>query len=257
MEYHSIVDAKAATGMRLVLTKGVPGPWGEAAKAIFKFKEIEFMAIGQDVGAENKEQVAWLGIRNAPVAIYETEKPRSGWAEILSLAERVGKGPSLIPEDSFERALMMGLSFELAGESGLGWVRRLMMLDGPIKEGPSSESYAFAKFFGDNYGYSAVAGDLAEGRAVQILELLGAQLKKQQAVGRKYLVGDSVSALDIYWAAFAALVFPLPDDVCPMSEGFRAMYEGSPPKVKSAVSSDLLSHRDLIYEEIIGLPKEF
>ena len=69
MEYHSIVDAKAATGLRLVLPKGVPGPWGEAAKAIFKFKGVDFMAIGQDVGAENKELYARLGNRNAPVAI--------------------------------------------------------------------------------------------------------------------------------------------------------------------------------------------
>lgn len=257
MKYHSIAEARNASGMRLVLTKGVPGPWGEAAKAIFSFKGIDFMSVGQDVGSQNEKQTSWLGIRNAPVAIYNEEKPKSGWAEILFLSERLGEGSSLIPMAAFDRALMMGLSHELAGENGLGWVRRLMMLHGPLVEGPTSESYAFAKFFGDNYGYSTLAGTHAEGRAVEILQLLSNQLKRQKAEGKKYLVGDTLSAVDIYWATFAALIFPLSDSVCPMSEGFRAMYESSPAGVKAAVSEDLLSHRDLLYEEVIGLPVEF
>ena len=35
MEYLSVEEAKNRSGLRLVLTRGVPGPWGEAAKAIF------------------------------------------------------------------------------------------------------------------------------------------------------------------------------------------------------------------------------
>ena len=50
------------------------------------------------------------GQRSGPVAVYENERPRSGWAEILLLAERLAAEPSLIPTDPFERALVFGLA---------------------------------------------------------------------------------------------------------------------------------------------------
>ena len=37
-EYTEIEDARGLGGMRLVLTAGVPGPFGEAAKAVFHVK---------------------------------------------------------------------------------------------------------------------------------------------------------------------------------------------------------------------------
>ena len=127
MEYRSIADARTLDGLRLILTAGVPGPWSESAKAVFRARGVPYTPIEQELGGDNEEQVSWLGIRNAPVALYNDEKPRSGWAEILFLAERLGSGPSLIPEDPFDRALMFGLAHEIAGEDGLGWCRRLLM----------------------------------------------------------------------------------------------------------------------------------
>ena len=38
-------------------------------------------------------------------------------------------------------------------------------------------------------------------------------------------MGDALSALDVYWAAFAAIVRPLPADLCPMPEFLRAQYD--------------------------------
>ncbi len=43
----SVDEGKAADGLRLVLTSGVPGPWGEAAKAIFHVKGIDAPRIAQ------------------------------------------------------------------------------------------------------------------------------------------------------------------------------------------------------------------
>ena len=34
MDYVEIEDARKLSGLRLVLTPGVPGPWGESAKAL-------------------------------------------------------------------------------------------------------------------------------------------------------------------------------------------------------------------------------
>ena len=42
MQYRTIEDAKTLAGTRLILTAGVPGPWGEAAKAVFKARQVAY-----------------------------------------------------------------------------------------------------------------------------------------------------------------------------------------------------------------------
>lgn len=257
MEYRSIADARTLDGLRLILTAGVPGPWSESAKAVFRARGVPYTPIEQELGGDNEEQVSWLGIRNAPVALYNDEKPRSGWAEILFLAERLGSGPSLIPEDPFDRALMFGLAHEIAGEDGLGWCRRLLIVSGPIEAGPEHPAHGFARFFGDNYGYTPGAAVAAAKRSTDILNLLSGQLARQQEAGKRYLVGDALSAVDIYWVAFANMIDPLPHSLCPMSDDFRAMYSGSPPEVRAAASPALLAHRDFVAEQAYELPFAF
>ena len=44
MRYLSVEEGRKAPGLRLVLTQGVPGPWGESAKAIFKIKGLAYQA---------------------------------------------------------------------------------------------------------------------------------------------------------------------------------------------------------------------
>src|SRR4051812_22037721 len=104
MDYLSVEDAMKRDGVRLVLTAGVPGPWGEAAKNIFHVKALTYAPVAQHAGMPNDELVGWTGCANAPVAIYNDEAPRSGWSEILMLAERLAAEPRLIPDDSEERA---------------------------------------------------------------------------------------------------------------------------------------------------------
>ena len=124
MEYLSVEEAKNRSGLRLVLTRGVPGPWGEAAKAIFQLSNVEYIAVEQKAGQHNSELVEWTGHRNAPIALYENEPSRVRWLEMLDLAERLGSGASLVPEIRDERMLMVGLINEIAGESGFGWNAR-------------------------------------------------------------------------------------------------------------------------------------
>jgi hypothetical protein len=45
-----------------------------------------------------------------------------------------------------------------------------------------------------------------------------------------FLAGNSLSALDLGWAAFAALIQPLPNDVCPMDPVWRDLYTWTPTK---------------------------
>src|SRR3954462_6769890 len=101
--YVGVEEAINRGGLRMVAVGGVPSPWGEAAKGILHIKGIEWAAVRLVYDSEPLAQ--WAGQRNGPVAIYEKERPRSGWAEILLLAERLAPTPSVLPKDPAQRAL--------------------------------------------------------------------------------------------------------------------------------------------------------
>lgn len=137
MDYLSISDAQQQTGLRLVLTRGVPGPWSEAAKAVLDLRHVAYQAVEQQGGRKNLDLVAWTGHRNAPIALYNHEPPRVRWLEILDLAERLGSGESLVPKALDARIFMVGLINEIAGERGFAWNARLLMLNaGYEAQGP-------------------------------------------------------------------------------------------------------------------------
>ena len=94
MEYLRVEEAQERDGLRLVLTASVPGPFSEAAKALFRHHHVDFLPVRQIGGRENPELVAWTRHRNAPIALYNDEAPRVRWLEILDLAERLGNGAS-------------------------------------------------------------------------------------------------------------------------------------------------------------------
>ena len=251
-EYVDVERARAMPGLRLALTTGVPGPWGEAAKGIFHAKKIAFVRVAQSAGAENDALFAWTGHRNAPIAMYEDEPARTTWAEILWLAERLRPEPALVPADAEQRVLCFGIAQELMGENGFGWCRRLMSLrhamgDSDVVADPMRPLIGRLV---KQYGYSRAAADAAPKRVAQILE----HLSRRLAIGKGYLVGDQLSAADIYWAAMAALVAPLPEDVCPMPEMIRASYANPGPIVAAALDPALLEHRDRIYREHMEFP---
>jgi len=257
-EYLEPKVAQNESGLRLVLTTGVPGPWGEAAKSIFYVKKIPYQRVRQEAGLPNEDLVAWTGTANAPQAVLDEEPSRSGWAEILLLAERLSEKPRLIPSDPHDRALCFGLSFEICGEDGFGWNRRLQLLH-PMLSMPDAESnpaLAAPRRLGARYGYSASRAAAADRRVCEILQLLSEQLAAQKAKGSAFLVGDALSAVDLYWSTFAAMLKPLPEELCPMSEMLRGAYGTLTPAIEAAVDGALLEHRDRIYAEFLELPLE-
>ncbi|NRA04406.1 MAG: glutathione S-transferase family protein [Myxococcales bacterium] len=246
MEYTEIDDAIGRNGLRLVLTAGVPGPWGESAKGILRVKKIPYLPVRQNAGQHDEGLLGWTRQTSAPVAMYQGERPRSGWAEILLLAERLEPQPALLPAEPGERALALGLAHEICGEQGLGWTRRLML----FKDAPVERNSMPWKYGCDDRG--SVEG--AEARAVEILDLLAGQLHRQHEAGRRFLVGESLSAVDIYWACFSNLLVPLPHAQSPMPEMIRNAY-GS--WRDAPVDPALIAHRDEVFEAHLGLPQEF
>ncbi len=259
MEYLEPEVARTRPGLRLVLTAGVPGPWGEAAKAIFSVKGIAYLPVRQTAGEADPALLAWTGHANAPQAVQDDEPARTGWAEILLLAERLAPAPSLIPEDPHERALAFGLGFEICGEDGLGWHRRLQMMHGMLSlpDAQTHPALETARVIGRRYSYSREAALRSSERIRQILRLFSEQLAAQKKKGSEYLVGRTLSAVDLYWSTFAAMLKPLPHDLCPMPAPMRASYESLPPEIAAALDPALLAHRDRIYAKHLKLPVEF
>ena len=127
-DYLEVEEAMARPGLRLVLSAGVPGPWGEAAKGLFHAKGVAFAPVRQRPGVANQTLRAWTGEENAPQAVFDDEPARSHWCDIVWLAERLAPEPALVPTDPAPRAIVFGAIHEIAGEHGFGWSRRLMML---------------------------------------------------------------------------------------------------------------------------------
>lgn len=254
MKYVSVEDGRKARGLRLVLSQGVPGPWGEAAKAMFRVKGLDFLAIAQEGGGENAALRDWTGQVSAPVAVWEDEPPRIDSLDILFLAERLGPSPRLIPEDMAQRVQMFGITREIIGRRGLGWMRRIMIFAPMIRSGHAPEGI---RGMATRYGYREELADSAPAEVVRILEFLTLTLEQQHARGSRYFVGDTLSAADIYWAAFSNIVSPMPPAQCPMPDFLRAAYGDTGPVVAAAVSPVLLAHRDFVFAEHIGLPMDF
>jgi len=257
MKYLSVAEARKLPGLRLVLTAYMPGPWGEAAKAVLSARNLEYIPVEQRAMEPNDELFEWTGMRNAPIAILDDEPPQSSWLDILLLAERVGSGPSLIPDDPLERALMLGFSTEICGSDGFGWSRRLEMMGRTSTKNPSGEQNYDMGRMTRMYGVTPEAIARAPKRMVSIMNGLTAQLRRQEAAGSEYLVGDRLSACDLHWATLSQFVKPLPPEQCAMPDFMRDNYSYLTPELEEALDPILLRHRDLVYERHIDLPVDF
>jgi len=241
-----VEDAIARPGLRMVVVGNVPSPWGEAAKGILHIKGIDW--VGVRLVHDNDALRQWAGQRSGPVAVYENEPPRAGWAEILLLAERLASTPSLLPTDAAERATLFGLAHEICGQDGLGWARRLRLIHAGAFGARGSQ------YLGRKYGYSPAAGAAAAGRVTALLHLLAARLDAQRQAGSRYYLGGAPTAVDVYSATFMALFKPLPPEHCAMDEAVRDAFARPDPETDGALDPILLEHRDMMYARHLELP---
>jgi len=251
IEYIEFEEARASDGLRMVVVPGVPSPWGEAAKGILHYKQIPWLAVRLDQG--NSDMADWTGERSGPVAMYRDEAPRSGWAEILLLAERLAPTPSLLPAAPLERARLIGLSHEICGEEGLGWARRLQGVHAGLSGEPGFPP-GVAEYLAGKYGYRADEGSSYQRRVTDLLRMLADLLHSQQRDGSQFYLGEALSAVDIYSAAFMALFRPLAPEHCAMLDAVRSAFESTDEATAKALDPILLEHRDFVYAKHLELP---
>lgn len=249
LSYIGVDEARGLDGLRLVLTEGIPAPWGMAARLLYEVKQIPFVAVSQQAGAANEALVAWTGHNSAPIAMYEDERPRALWSEQLLLAERLAPQPALIPADQDQRSEMIAMCHEICAEDGLGWNLRSLIFEAGREAGQVMPDLI------RKYG-SATTADHCKHRVNQILGMLGRRLEAQRARGSRFLVGDSLSAADIYWTAFSNLMSPMSADLVEVPDYYKAF--GVPCMAAVEVPLDgLLDHRDRIARDYFDAPLRF
>ena len=248
-DFLSLKEARERRGLRLVLLRGFPSPWSQAARGLLHVKNLPYAACAPGEGEGEADLVAATGQNAYPAVLYEDEAPRSGWAEILLLAERLAPTPRLIPAAPAKRALLFGLGHELCGELGFGWCRRLCVVHEGYNADPPDP---LMRWLGDKYGYRPDSHAVARARVIEVLELLADTLEKS---GGEYLLGE-LSALDIYWATFCNILSPLPPDRLPLPKTMRAVFASAEPEVTAALAPELLALRDRVYERHLELPVE-
>ncbi len=254
IEVVDVATARAASGVRLVVSGLVPSPWSEAAKGIFAIANIPAMTVRRM--RDGAEITAWTGVDNVPVVLYEAEPPRTHWAAITTLAARLAGPDVVIPTDVAARAETMGLLHEIAGEDGLGWNGRLAMIDATLTSGGARGfPLQVGQRLAERYGYTVEGARSSRARVAAQLELLLTRLRAQSALGHTYLGGARVSALDVYVATFLTPLTDITPADCPallpvLRQAFACAHEA----LGALVPGELLAHRKMMFERHLAWP---
>jgi glutathione S-transferase len=249
-QYVSVEEAIPRPGLRMVVVGKVPSPWGEAAKNIFDLKGIDFAAVR--LAYDNEALEAWARQLSGPVAIFNDEPPRSGWEEILMLAERLESDPALLPRDERSRRKALTLCGMFCDKEGLGWHRRLQVVHAGLT-GVGGFGERVAGYLGGKYGYDPSHAEADAGTVCELLGHFAETLRISRDKGSDYYL-DGLSAADIYSAAFMALFKPLPQEQCDMIPAIRTAFEWLDERTAQALDPILLEHRDMMYSRHLRLP---
>ena len=250
-EYVSVEEAIGRDGLRMVVVGLVPSPWGEAAKGLFHIEGIPWVAVRLAYDSDALRQ--WAGELSGPVAVLDKEPPRSGWREILQLAERLELAPHLLPRDAAARDEVLALAATICDRGGLNWTRRLQLVHAGLQGRPGFNARA-STYLAKKYGHSEEEGAVAGAKVAQMLGALAARLKAQHARGSDYFVGATLTAADVYVATAMGLFKPFPQEVCEMVPATRAAFEALDAPTAAALDPVLLAHRDMMYARHLAMP---
>lgn len=242
----SLNEAAAMTkGTRITFIPGVQALYAEALKNICYVKDIPviralhpFMGVDKETGQDRQARLYELTSQTSlPTMFYDEERPRNVWTEQLALAERIGSpsSPVLIPESFEHRVEMFGLCAVVLAEDGLVWNMRILN-DGPL---------------GRKYGYSDAASAAAPAKITEVIALIDSRLQQQAERGSKYLVGDALSAADIYWATMSMSVTATPPEIMPVTQQNKGMLmlfanNSKIPEIAKVLSKRIEEHQRYI-----------
>ena len=217
-KFITLDEAAAMTsGTRVTFIPGIQALFSEALKNVCFVKKIPLirtlhpiMGKDKDTGEDRQAKLYELTSQTGlPTMFHDDERPRNVWIEQLALAERIGSEDShvLLPENFEARVEVLGLCAIVLGEDGFAWNMRILN-DSPLAK---------------KYGFSEKASAAAPTKLAEILKLIDQRLEQQTIKGSAYLVGDTVSAADIYWATISMSVSPVPKEIMPETKQNKGM----------------------------------
>ena len=249
------LEAAAAmtTGTRITFIPGLPALYSEALKNICFVKGIPVIRalhpmMGIDETTQKDRQATLYELTSQtslPTMFHNQERPRNVWTEQLSLTEQLGApgSPSLIPRDYEERADMFGLCAVILAEDGFIWNMRIQG-DSPLAR---------------KYGYSEEASAAATEKMAEVIALIVRRLAAQEKRGSRYLVGESLSAVDVYWATMSmSFVVPGPE-IMPITRQNKGMLKhfgnnSQIPEIAEVMTPDIAAHQEFILTSFCETP---
>ena len=229
-------------GTRVTFVPGVQAMFSEALKNICYVKKVPLtrvlhpvMGVDEKTGEDRQAKLYELTSQTSlPTMFHDEERPRNVWIEQLALAERIGTNdsPKLIPDNFEHRVDMFGLCAVVLGEDGLTWNMRIL-IDSPL---------------GQKYGYSEKASSAAPGKIAEVITLIDRRLEAQEKQGSRYLVGDALTAVDIYWATMSMTILPVPLEIMPKTKQNQGMLmffaaNSEIPEIANALTERIKDHQ--------------
>ncbi|MFP6679429.1 MAG: hypothetical protein VB824_04695 [Dehalococcoidia bacterium] len=249
------LEAAAAmtTGTRITFIPGLPALYSEALKNICFVKGIPvtralhpMMGIDETTQKDRQATLYELTSQTSlPTMFHNQERPRNVWTEQLALTEQLGApgSPNLIPRDYEQRADMFGLCAVILAEDGFIWNMRIQG-DSPLAR---------------KYGYSEEASAAATEKMAEVIALIVRRLAAQENRGFRYLVGESLSAVDVYWATMSmSFVVPGPE-IMPITRQNKGMLKhfgnnSQIPEIAEVMTADISAHQEFILTRFCETP---
>ncbi|MDE0978328.1 MAG: glutathione S-transferase family protein, partial [Arenicellales bacterium] len=104
---------------------------------------------------------------------------------------------------------------------------------------------------GRKYGFSEEASAVAPHKIAEIITVFDRRLEAQAQRGSNYLVGDTLTAADIYWATLNMSVLPPPPEIMPLTrqnQGMMKFFEANSkiPEIAGALTKRIEDHQRYI-----------
>ena len=87
----------------------------------------------------------------------------------------------------------------------------------------------------------------------------GSTLEAQESIGSRYLVGDAITAADVYWSTMSMCVLPAPPEIMPLTRQNQGMLKffaanGQIPAVADALTERIETHQRYILSTYCETP---